>query len=221
MDTNPLMDVPFLFSTNFSPQMTAVLVGVYSNRFEFARWLGERIATNQYSNMSEGVFSTFYKDLLLLGETAGICLVYPLRGDESPGFLERNFRKFQQDWKAGRYENPDKEIREFCEARLAGEKADKVDADALLPLRRYGIFGLPELVRQIKKNNSKHAFAAYLIITGQRDEYADYIANSNKRFTNTEAKLKHVQKWLEGAKHTARGAEPEKLIEKISQALAD
>ncbi|MCX7722460.1 MAG: hypothetical protein N2379_05295 [Verrucomicrobiae bacterium] len=218
---DPLMDVPFLFSTNGSPPMTVVLAEIYSNRFDFAYWLCERMATNQYPNMAEGVFSTFYKDLLLLGKMGGICLIYPLLSDESPGFLERNFRKFQQDWKAGKYKDPSKEIRELCESRLAEEKADKLDPDALLPLRRYGIFGLPELTRQMKQHNSKHAFAAYLIITDQGDAYREYLSNSNQQFTNVEAKLKHVKAWFEGTKQGARGAEPAKLMENISKALAE
>lgn len=218
---NPLIDVPTLFSTNFYPEMGAVLAEIYSNRLQFAFWLCNRMVTNQYSNMAEGVFGTFCKDLMLLDEISGVTLIYPLPGDEAPGYLERNFRRFQQEWKEGKYEDPSEELRKYCESKLGTEVADKLEPGDLLFVRRYGIFGLPELIRQMRKNNSKHAFAAYLIITGHRGEYADYIVNSNQGFTNAEAKLRHVRKWLEGARHTARGAESEKLIESISKALEE
>jgi hypothetical protein len=101
------------------------------------------------------------------------------------------------------------------------ERDGRIDKDTLIAIRRYGIFGLPELTRQMRKHNSRHAFAAYLVVTGQWDVYEEYISKSNQQFTNAEAKLEHVKQWLDELKRMTKGAETNELVQKISTVLAE
>ncbi len=69
---------------------------------------------------------------------------------------------------------------------------------------------------QIKKYNSKHAFAAFLMISGQTLVYADYIQQSDALFASKERKLDQIARYVEKIKETSAGQE---LTRKIIAAM--
>ncbi|MCX7722459.1 MAG: hypothetical protein N2379_05290 [Verrucomicrobiae bacterium] len=225
LDNNPFLDWPNFFSTNTRDTNFNMAVGaILSNKIALAYFICDKVASNEYAETEIHGHQRLYEDLCLLRYLTGIEVsgAYLKPGEDN--FWENAPKvraRFKEDWTAGVFRDPSKQVKELCEAILPQETDQKISPQALSALRRYGIFGLPELTRQMKQHNSKHAFAAYLVVTGQWDTYREFVSNTNQQFTNAEAKLKHVKAWFEGTKQGARGAEPAKLMENISKALAE
>jgi len=163
-----------------------------------------------------------YQDVHLLNQFAGVNLYYPkekLSVDTNifSDLMPKLVAQFRQEWSEGLYKDPSKIVAQICEQRMSKEGGSIIVPGDVVGLRRYGIFGLPELIRQIKKNNSKHAFAAYLIITGASSTYSDYIQSSNILFSTKEKKLEHVSRYVEEIKSYNSNQE---WMRRIASALA-
>jgi hypothetical protein len=208
---HPILTEPMFFRTN-TPfhDLTSVVEEINSNRIAMAYFLCEKMAagTNQYP------------DVDLLDHVAGINLWFsenPTNGIEQE--IEKNLALFRKEWKESIYKDPSAKVAQLCEARLAEESGDVLNPRAIVAIRRYGIFGLPELVRQIKRHNSKNAFAAYLIITGQPLEYSNYIRHSNDQFTSVAEKTSHIaRKFAEMNAHEGMDSD---VMKNWSAALAN
>jgi hypothetical protein len=141
--------------------------------------------------------SRLYQDMFLLMHVTGIDL---LRGDQfERSYKEsqkRNVEDFKRNWRAGVYADVSPYIRKLCEQLTDKNEDDNLNPLELRPIRRYGLYGIPELVRQIKINGSNHAFAAYLIMTGNSSEYREYMNRPKLIFRSREEKLAHMEKWL-------------------------
>lgn len=87
-------------------------------------------------------------------------------------------------------------IQNLCEDLTYKNLDDAISPHDIIAIRRYGLYGIPELIRQIKQNGSNHAFAAYLIMTGSSLEYSEYIARPKQMHTSKAEKLAHIEKWL-------------------------
>jgi hypothetical protein len=198
----------------------------------FARWdaLCRQIETNKVAMtyfvsekiVSEGKMD--YADAHLLIEVAGIDL---LRASDRPVTsqdFEANPAKFSaqfiKDWRAGVYKDPSSRIVKILESKPAQGAGKSIDPLDLVELRRFGIFGLPELIHEIKQHNSKLAFAAALIIIGQREKYGQYLDLNEQQFTNTTAKLDHVKAAVTQMK-SAQGSNSFEIISRLSKALDD
>ncbi len=197
----------------------SVVTQIESNKIGMAYFLCEKMAKIPITNVDE-----LYVDVHLLWNVAGVDLIYPekpLPGDENYFNNTTNIvAKFQEEWAQGIYKDPSQRIQKLCQGKLAEESGSVIDTYALIALRRYGIFGLPELINEIKRHNSKHAFEAYLIITSQVAEYDDYYYHNDRQFVSKEAKLEHVKKrWAE--MKSRHGTDDFDISKKITAALAN
>jgi hypothetical protein len=219
LSSAPALTEPMWFSTN-GPKDLAIVVGeMQSNRIGMAYFLCNRMAAQQYTNMQVNGSSVFYRDLVLLDNLAGINLIFP--DDRSEPFgkgMAENFNRFKADWLSGVYKDPSTRITAICEAQLAKENTNTIAPDDILALRRYGIFGLPALIKEIKQYNSKHAFAAFLIVTQQREKYASYIKNSNEQFPTPIDKLEDIRTKTDTMR--AGGNDDFQLVARISDVLS-
>lgn len=206
---NPIASGPSAYRTETPGEVGASFEEIWKNRFAFGYFLAERIAH------SDGVIG--YSDALLLERTAGIDLI---RSDEKP-FAEQNFgenlrrqgEQFRKEWREGIYRDPCFKLSGYLEGRGKDKKNEGMNALELAPIRRYGVFALPCLVEAVKKRNSSHAFAAYLIITGNSEEYANYLDGTETRFATPEAKLHRMRAELDKLK--SGDAESRELLQKI------
>ncbi len=216
LESNPFLTEPMFFQTNGVPEdLATVVTEIEQNKIGLAYFLAQKIAVGTNLN------GVLYFDLRLLDHVAGINLWFPDRIVDNPGQnIAELTARYRAEWQQGLYKDPSKKIAELCNQKLSKEAGDDLNPHQVVALRRYGIFGLPELIRQVKKNNSKHAFAAYLIITGQPDEYADYLKHTNKKFTTPEAKIEHVKAKVEKIK-TKEGGKDFEVVKKISAALSN
>jgi len=184
----------------------------------FATYLCNRIAGEVGT---VGVDPDLYQDLILLDQVAGINLIF---GDSQSDFsniaesMPKAVARFKQEWTHGIYNNPSKRVRELCKQTLPHESDIQIAPWQVISLRRYGIFGLPELIKQIKEYNSKHAFAAFLIISGQNRIYADYLQHSDALFASRTQKLDQIARYIEKIKETSSEQE---LTRRIVAAMSE
>jgi len=184
----------------------------------FATYLCNKIAGEAGT---VGADPHLYQDLILLDLVAGINLVL---GDSQSGFnniaesMPKAVARFKQEWLHGVYHNPGKRVKELCEQQLPNEIDVQIASWEVTSLRRYGIFGLPELIRQIKAHNSKHAFAAFLMISGQELIYADYIRHSDALFASKTKKLDQIARYIEKITETSFDQE---LTRRIVAAMSE
>jgi hypothetical protein len=209
---NPIITEPLYFTTN-SPikDLSDVVNKIHANRTALGLFLSKKMASE----------TTYHDaDIDLLDYVAGINLWFPEHPHNNIApEITTNLARFREEWGAGVYEDPSKEVIQFVEKIRSQEDNENINPRHLAFIRRYGMYALPELTRQIRKHNSKHAFGAYLVASGQRHEYREYLENSQRAFTTVQAKLDHVRKRLEGMK-TEVGAEVD-LIKRMAAALAE
>jgi len=208
-----LSESSWIETKNVPPDLAAVVSDVESNAVGMAYFMCDKIAgaTNNIVTMR------MYRDVLLLHRVAGIDLVHsePTGTPNIGENIKRFTAQFQDEWRRGIYKDPSTQVRAHCE-NLSEIGSDRLYAD-ILPIRRYGIFALPELVRQIDTRNSKHAFTAYLIITWQPDDYAEYIRHSDQQFSTKQSKMQHLQARVESMKRAGGGDSD--VMKKISAEL--
>ena len=137
-----------------------------------------------------------YRALMLLHELAGIDDYLTYR--ESPQVEAFEIRdEFIRQWESGAFEAPDRILadagRSFLRADRSGKK---IPAIALDRLRYYGVFGVPFIARAVRVYYSPEMFAAFLIITNQRDVYAEYIENPRLYPTAAE-RMENIRMWYE------------------------
>lgn len=98
-----------------------------------------------------------YADFKFLRHVAGIDLMWaddrPHEEQDTQQNLRRFLRQFQKEWKQGVYERPDARIDAIYTRQLPKlERGDKeLYRFELMGTRRYGIFGVPEFDRFIKR----------------------------------------------------------------------
>ena len=204
---------------------------INSNKIAMAYFMCEKVASTQYTNADAiAPWGRLYEDVHLLNAVAGIELT---RADDAPLFgqdLNQNMirftARFAEEWRAGIYKDPSKQVKQLCEARLSKENVpfirERDFVNGLVAIWHYGIFGAPELIRQIKQHNSKHAFAAYLFVTGRRmekDDYTHYLFFNDEQFLTAEDKIAYIKRQFEEMKERDGGNS--EVMGKISAALGD
>jgi hypothetical protein len=153
LNAHPVLEEPQYFRKN-TPfiDLTTVVEEIDSNRIAMAYFLCKKMAT-------ETNFQS--QDIDLLEHVAGINLWFADRPTDNIGqVIATNLARFREEWLAGAYKDPSEKVAQLCEERLSKAGGANINPRDLAAIRRYGIFGLPELIRQIKRHNSKHAFAA-------------------------------------------------------------
>jgi hypothetical protein len=221
LDAHPALSRPSWVSTDGPKDLSAVLSEMESNRIVMAYFLCSKLAAQESTNTEAEEGSRLHKDIVLLDKIAGINLLFPEDpGERVASAMPQNLNRFRAEWQAGVYRDPSRQIAALCEQRLSKEGASTLGSRDVIALRRYGIFGLPELIRQIKQHNSKHAFAAYLVITRQPIEYGAYLNHADEQFTTASAKLEQIKARIEAMKFE-EGADDFEVVKKISNALAN
>lgn len=184
---------PFYFDAQHTPpEYAEILTSILQNSMDMVDLLCNRIANGKSRKL--------YRDVLLLDKIGGINLWASEENANDNGLkaINKLVPIFQEEWNAGVYLAPDEKIKQLCENLMLEKDHMAISPRSLLSIRRYGIFAIPELVRQIKENNSKYAFAAFMGITHQK-EYSEFIRKSNAQFIEKESKLDAIRKWREKA----------------------
>ena len=198
---NRLLQLSRLVGTNnVSPKLIEIVGEINQRRLEMAYFLCEKVATEKEIGD---------KDARLLTETAGIYW-FAIEGEarhtqDFVRLLSRLSMQFSQDWKDGGFAPIPVKTRvgALCKALAAKQSDYVINPEDLLAIRRFGIFAIPELIEQIKLNNSNYAFAAFLIINRDSKGYADYIEDCQQRFVSKEEKLVEVKAKIEQFKQGA------------------
>lgn len=217
LETNRnVLSQPFFFQTEIGPpELVSAVKEIKATGLAMANYLAEKIAAGATSPQR------IYADVLLLEKVSGVDLLHaedkPARQQNFAENIAMFTTRFREEWRAGVYKDPSLRVSLLCESRLPKEKNTKIEPNDVVALRRYGIYGLPELIRQIRKNNSKHAFAAYLMVTGQAEEYGEYIIATDKLFTTREEKILHIERTVERLKENGGGKVD--VVQKIAAAL--
>ncbi len=228
LSANPILTEPMWFSGGRSVEMDGVLKAMQSNKMEMAIFLCDKLASQPfdgvaYPRIRSPADKHQYRDFHLLRWIAGIDLIAaddkPVIEQDLGANMARFMATFREEWRAGVYKDPVGKIREILALPTHQTTRDKVDFLKLMGIRRYGLFGLPELIRQIRQHNSKPAFAAYLIISGHRELYAQYINQAEAMFPTVETKLTHVRATFDTMK--SRGPEKAEIERRIEAALAE
>jgi hypothetical protein len=180
---------------------------------EMVYFLCEKIAQGQSTPTK-----SLYRDVILLDHVAGINLLFSEYPTTNVGDNIRQIVPiYQKEWKQGIYNNPEERIRELCQQLQSKEENKEIEAKDLVQIRRYGIFGLAEIIRQIRDKDSKHAFAAFMIITKQ-NEYANYIRNPHSQYPTRVEKMNKVHSWYD--KYTKKvNSDRSGIMKKIGDVL--
>lgn len=188
----------FQANTLAATNLARIICWMDSNKVEMAYYMCAKIAND--TNLNVAGLSN--EDARLLEYVSGIDLYRQKRASTSgwlgffstpPTNRENLVAQFRRDWNAGVFRDPSQRIKDLCRAMQDKESSNILDPDDLLAFRRYGIFGLPEIMRQVRKNDSRHAFAAYLIITGNDVQYSEYIKNADREYLTSKGEHMYSQ----------------------------
>ena len=136
-----------------------------------------------------------YRLVLLLNSVAGINLYYD-SGVESVYEDSARLRDvFINDWDSGTFLNATQLLRGAWKKDHQVTAPDRIDPRKLTEVRRYGVFAIPFIVENVETTNSPELFAAFLIITGNSDLYAEYLENPSKHFASRDQKLSSIKSW--------------------------
>ena len=211
---NPdLQEIRIVSSNGISVKFDNIVNKIKANRFKMATFLCEKVAKEN---------DISYEDGYLLSETAGMywfIIETKARFDQDPHQNLKDIAKsFSEEWKKSKYADTSKEINTLCDS-LNADNEDTIRPDDLFAMRRLGIFALPELIKQIKNSNSRHAFATFLIVCGDRERYAKYLENCRELFITKAQKMAVIKEWIDSFRKIDI-AEMD-LDRKITAAMAD
>jgi hypothetical protein len=189
MDANPWLDGPQWFRTDVGPfglrNATRNLLSIGPNLTPLI--VEElRTETDRYRQ-----FLLIY----LLNKISGVNLYYGIGDvyvwDATPELI----KNFIAKWDSGAYLRANELLATEWKDPDDGTISRKIDPNSIVPIRRYGIYALPFIIESLNQRNSSAVFAAYLIITGESDQYAKYIENPSTMFQAQGDKLSHIKAW--------------------------
>jgi hypothetical protein len=193
IDANPALGEAFWLDTGSGPSAlrnaTAELVSAGPNLVPFI--VREfRTETDQLR---------LYRLMLLLKRVSGISLYFN-SGEENfyaamPAFKAR----FLSQWDSGDFENATVLLRKAWKDPDPTDAVEKIDPKRLTPFLRYGVFAIPFIAESLEKQNSPELFAALLnvtgVITGETDQYVEYLENPSRLFPTRDQKLSFLKGW--------------------------
>jgi len=188
IDSNPNLGEPFWTRTDIGPaemrNATGALLSFGPNLTPF---LVKHLRT-------ETDPLRLYRLVLLLNAVSGINLYYE-SGAENFYAASPKFRdQFIHDWDSQKYSN----ATQFLTTLYPDENDDtltRIDPRNLAQIRRFGVYAIPFITERVKNRNSRRLFAAFLIITGNSDLYAQYIENPSGFFIGRDHKLSLMKSW--------------------------
>ena len=137
-----------------------------------------------------------YRLVLLLNSVAGINLYYDSGGHSVYDASAQLRDRFVDDWDSGKFQNASQLLRRTWQMGQQASGPERIDPKKLTQVRRYGIFAIPFIIENIDRTNSPELFAAFLIITGDSDLYAQYLENPSKHFASRDQKLTSIKSWV-------------------------
>jgi len=133
--------------------------------------------------------------MLLLDRVSGINLYFGSGVDNINDAAPALIKQFISKWDSGIYPKASELLKSEWKDPVDGIAPKKVDPNSIIPIRRYGVYALPFIVESLNQRNSSALFTAYLIITGESDQYARYIKSPSAMFQTRSKKLSHIKAW--------------------------
>ncbi len=188
IDSNPNLGEPFWVRTDIGPdQMRKATGALLSFGPNLTPFLVKHLRT-------ETDPMRLYRLVYLLNAVSGINLYYQSGAenfyDASPRFRDQLIL----DWDSQKYSNATAVLEAFYPDN-EDVSAQRVDPKKIAQVRRFGVYAIPFITERIKSRNSRELFAAFLIITGNSDLYAQYIENPSGSFTGRDHKLSLMKSW--------------------------
>ena len=137
-----------------------------------------------------------YRLLLLLNAVAGINRYYDSGAQNVFNGSARLRDSFIEDWDSGKFQNATQLLRGAWQKSHQVPTSERIDPREITQVRRYGVFAIPFINEKIESTNSPELFAAFLIITGNSDLYAEYLESPSKHFASREEKRSLIKSWV-------------------------
>lgn len=190
IESNPGLAEPFWLRSDIGPtQMREAVKDVLSFGPNMMPFLVEELR-------QEADPLRIYRLMLLLNSVAGINLYYDSGVQSvfegSPQLRDR----FIDDWDSGKFLNASQLLRGTWQKGQQASASERIDPRKLTQVRRYGVFAIPFIIENIESTNSPELFAAFLIITGNSDLYAQYLESPSKHFATRDQKLSSIKAWV-------------------------
>ncbi len=188
-----------------SNQYIECLTFMMQNRFDMLDYMCNKIANANYDIARDdpNKLKELYRDFSLLGYLGSIDIAVGITYQSNILMaITSNVPRFQREWRGNTYRTPDRIIKDLCEKlmlRNTSLDAGINDEVNMRPIRWYGIFAAPELVRQVKSNNSQYAFYALLRIFDSKEAAKFFTDKSGVRqaYVDKSSKIEAISKWYE------------------------
>jgi hypothetical protein len=136
-----------------------------------------------------------YQLVILLNAVSGINLYFG-SGEENYFKAMPRFRdKFVQDWDSGKFLDATSALETNWTPSYDPQARKGVAPAQLTQIRRYGVYALPFIIKELEKRDSPELFAAFLIITGESELFAHYLEKPSDFLPEREQKLSYVKAW--------------------------
>jgi hypothetical protein len=189
IDSNPFLGEPAWVRTDIGPAELRSAVGDLLA-------IGPNLTPFLVEEMrSEKKQFRLYQLVLLLNEVSGINLYFG-SGEESYYAAMPRFRdRFVQDWDSGKFLNATASLEATWTSSYEPQTRKEIDPQNLTQIRRYGVYALPFIFEGLEKDNSPELFAAFLIITGERELFTHYLEKPSDFLSERGEKLSYVKAW--------------------------
>jgi hypothetical protein len=190
IESNPGLGEPFWLRSDIGPaEMRAAVQDLVSLGPNMVPFL-----VNELRRETDSI--RVYRLLLLLNAVAGINRYYDSGAQNVfDGSLQLR-DSFIEDWDSGKFQNATQLLRGAWQKGNQVTTSERIDPRKLTQVRRYGVFAIPFINENIESTNSPELFAAFLIITGNSDLYAEYLENPSKHFASREQKRSLIKSWV-------------------------
>jgi hypothetical protein len=187
IDANPTLGVPDWLTTDAGPPAVRSAV---ADLLAFGPNLVPFLVKEFRKEENRG---RLYRLMFLLDRVSGINLFFNSNHENFYEAVPELKEEFLKAWDAGDYANATALLRKVWNE--ADTAPGRIDPKRITPIRRYGVYAVPFIAESLEKRNSAELFAAFLIITGERDRYAAYIDNSSKSLPTRLEKQAFVKAW--------------------------
>jgi len=190
IESNPALGEPFWLRSDIGPtDMRAAVKDLVSFGPNILPFLVKELKQERDS-------LRLYRLVLLLNAVAGINLYYD-SGVQSVYEGAPQLRdRFVKDWDTGKFLNATQLLRGSWQKSHQLTTLERIHPRKLTQVRRYGVFALPFIIENIKSTNSPELFAAFLIISGDSELYAQYLESPSAHFASRDQKLSLIKSWV-------------------------
>jgi hypothetical protein len=133
--------------------------------------------------------------MILLDRVSGVNLYYGSGVENFWDATPELIKRFIVKWDSDIYLKASELLKNEWKDPVDGAAPEKVDPKSIVPIIRYGVYALPFIFESLNQRNSSVLFAAYLRITGESDQYREYIESPATMFQTRNEKLSHMKAW--------------------------